>query len=138
MYLIDTDVISETRKKARANAGVTRFFADCVTNDVPVFISVITVGEVRRGVDQIRHRGDVSQANLLDTWLNTLLLDFSDYILDFSLEEAQVWGRLRVPHSENPLDKQIAATALTHDLKLVTRNVSHFEGLGIPLLNPFI
>jgi toxin FitB len=137
MYLIDTDVISETRKKARANAGVTRFFADCVTNDVPVFLSVITVGEVLRGVEQIRHRGDVSQANLLDTWLNTLLLDFSDYILDFSVEEAQVWGRLRVPHSENPLDKQIAATALTHDLKLVTRNVSHFEGLGIPLLNPF-
>jgi toxin FitB len=137
MYLIDTDVISETRKKSRANAGVTRFFVECVANEVPVFISVITVGEVRRGVELIRHRGDISQADNLDTWLNALLVDYADYVLDFSLEEAQVWGRLRVPKAENPLDKQIAATALTHDLKLVTRNVAHFEGLGVTLLNPF-
>jgi toxin FitB len=48
-----------------------------------------------------------------------------------------VWGRLRVPHPENALDKQIAATALTHELTLVTRNTSHFEGLGLTLFNPF-
>ncbi len=49
----------------------------------------------------------------------------------------QVWGRLRVPQYENTLDKQIAATALTHDLTLVTRNTVDFEGTGVRILNPF-
>ena len=137
MFLIDTDVISETRQKSRADTGVTRFFANCVAASTPVFISVVTVGELRRGVELMRHRGDALQAQRLDAWLTGLLADFADYILDFSFDEAQIWGRLRVPRPENPIDKQIAATALTHDLTLVTRNVSHFKDLGLLLLNPF-
>lgn len=138
MYLVDTDVISETRKKSRANPGVMRFFAKCATESTPVFISVITVGELCRGIELMRHRGDVAQVEQLAAWLTTLLMNFADYILDFSFDEAQVWGRLRVPHAENPIDKQIAAIALTHDLTLVTRNVAHFKGLGVSLLNPFV
>ncbi len=137
MYLVDTDVVSEARKRTRANSGVRRFFAAAQAKGDALYLSVITVGEIRRGVETIRHRGDNRQAERLETWLSTVLNDFGDHILDFSYDEAEVWGRLRVPHPENAIDKQIAATALTHGLTLVTRNTAHFSGLGASLVNPF-
>lgn len=137
MYLLDTNVISEMRKNTGANAGVRRFFQQAAKQNARGYISVITVGELRQGVELIRHRGDTVQAKKLEAWLQTILLDYADNILDFSVEESQVWGRLRVPHYENALDKQIAATALIHGLTLVTRNVSDFSATGVPLLNPF-
>ena len=138
MYLVDTNVISEVRKRAKANPGVRRFFAEAQTNGDALYVSVITLGEIRRGVEAIRHRGDARQANRLDAWLAGVLSDFGDRILDFSHDEAQVWGRLRVPHPENAIDKQIGATALTHGFTLVTRNTAHFSGLGVTLVNPFV
>ena len=137
MYLIDTNVISEQRKKDRTNPGVKRFFKQVAEQGERAYVSVITVGELRRGVELIRHRGDTTQAQKLETWLLAMLNDYAENILDFSTEEAQVWGRLRVPHYENALDKQIAATALTHDITLVTRNTVDFEGAGVRILNPF-
>jgi predicted nucleic acid-binding protein len=137
MYLVDTDVVSEVRKRARANPGVRRFFAEARNKGDALYLSVITLGEIRRGVEAIRHRGDARQAKQLETWLTAVLKDFGDKILDFSHDEAQVWGRLRVPHPENAIDKQIGATALTHGLTLVTRNTAHFSGLGLTLVNPF-
>ena len=137
MYLVDTDVISEARKRDKANRGVTRFFKMAQTSGSVLYISVITIGEIRRGIELIRYRGDVQQATQLETWIDVILNEFDDHILDFCYDEAQVWGRLRVPHPENALDKQIAATAITHELTLVTRNMNHFEGLGLTLLNPF-
>lgn len=138
MYLVDTDVISEVRKRAKANWGVRRFFANARTKGDALYLSVITLGEIRLGVESIRHRGDARQANQLEAWLTTVMKGFGDNILDFSNDEAQVWGRLRVPHPENAIDKQIGATALTHGLTLVTRNTAHFSGLGVPLVNPFV
>ena len=137
MYLIDTNVISEARKRADANPGVLRFFHNAQTNEESLYVSVITVGEIRRGIELIRHRGDSRQARRLEIWLASVLREYEEHILDFSHDEAQVWGRLRVPHPKNAIDKQIAATALTHDLILVTRNTDHFQRLGIELLNPF-
>jgi predicted nucleic acid-binding protein len=137
MYLIDTNVISEARKRHKANQGVTRFFKTAQASGEALYISVITVGEIRRGIELIRYRGDTRQATQLEVWIDQILREFHECILDFCHDEAQVWGRLRVPHPENALDKQIAATAITHGLTLVTRNTSHFEGLGLPLLNPF-
>lgn len=137
MYLLDTNVISEQRKQERANPGVVEFFKQTTKQKAACFISVITLGELRRGVELIRHRGDVQQADTLEIWLHSILEQYADSILDFTADEAQVWGRLRVPHYENALDKQIASTALTHDLTLVTRNADDFKGTGVVILNPF-
>ena len=137
MYLIDTNVISELRKKDRMNPGVARFFHQIADNDEQVFLSAITTGELRRGVEMIRHRGDLAQAALLETWLTTILDEYADNILPFGANEAQVWGRLRAPHHENALDKQIAATALIYGLTLVTRNVDDFRQTGVALIDPF-
>lgn len=137
MYLVDTDVISELRKRAKANSGVRRFFANARTKRDALYVSVITLGEIRRGVEMIRHRGDSKQADRLEAWLTGLITDYGDSIIEFAQDEAQVWGRLRVPHPENAIDKQIVATALTHGLTLVTRNTAHFSGLGVTLVNPF-
>ena len=137
MYLLDTNVISELRKREKANPGVQKFFGKAMDQKARLYLSVITIGELRRGVDLIRHRGDQSQADLLEAWLQRILTDYSDFILSFTATEAQVWGRLRVPQAQNAIDKQIAATALTYDLTLVTRNVQDFDRTGVRLLNPF-
>jgi toxin FitB len=137
MYLLDTNIISELRKRNRANPGITRLFRQIAEQEAISYLSVITIGELRRGVDIIQHRGDFAQAKSLEIWLQNILDNYAENILDFGQEEAQIWGRLRVPHPENALDKQIAATALVYDLTLVTRNIKDFVATGVTLLNPF-
>lgn len=138
MYLIDTNVISEARKKAKANPGVIEFFSRVASAGEPVYLSVVTVGKLRRGIELIRLRGDAEQATLLEDWLTIVLDQYADNVLGFDAEAAQVWGRLRVPNPEHALDKQIAATALVHDLAVVTRNAADFEGTGVRVMNPFV
>ncbi len=137
MFLVDTDVISEARKGDKANAGVREFFGDASRNNIALFLSAITIGELRQGVEMIRHRGDSAQSARLERWLDRLTVDYAAAILPFDQEAAQIWGRLRAPHPENPLDKQIAATALIHDLTVATRNTDHYRPTGVPLVNPF-
>ncbi len=102
-----------------------------------MLLSVVTVGELRRGVELIRHRGAARQANQPEKWPEGLLTEYQDHILDINPNIAQLWGRLRVPHAENALDKQIAATALIYELTVVTRNHKDFVKTGVPVLNPF-
>jgi predicted nucleic acid-binding protein len=135
VYLVDTNVISEARKGARANAGVRAFFRDADAADL--YISVQTVGEIRRGLESIRRRGDAEQAGRLETWLEGLIRDFSSRILAFDQDCAQVWGCLMSPHPQHPIDKQIAAIALIHDLTVVTRNVDDFRATAVTVKNPF-
>lgn len=137
VYLIDTNVISESRKRSKADSGVRQFFQQVAREEARVFISVVTVGELRRGVELIRQRGDLRQADRLAHWLDQLLIAYCEDVLDINAEIAQLWGRLRVPHPENALDKLIAATALIYDLTVVTRNHRDFAKTGVRLLNPF-
>lgn len=137
MFLIDNNVISEARKGYRADAGVQAFWAAAARDDTPLFLAAVTIGELRRGVELIRHRGDYPQAQLLEQWLVEMLQTSSDRVLDLDGDAAQIWGQLRVPNPHNAIDKQIAAIALLHDLTVVTRNTDDFAGCGVRLLNPF-
>lgn len=136
MYLVDTNVISEARKGTKANPGVRRFFKEADAADI--YLSAQTIGEIRRGLENIRHRGDIPQTNKLEKWLDRVVGDYADKILSFDEECAQVWGRLMSPHPQHPIDKQIAAIALIYDLTIVTRNVNDFLGTGVEIHNPFI
>ena len=138
MYLIDTNVVSEARKKEKANPGVIAFLKQVAAQDDAIYLSAVSVGELRRGVELIRHRGDSHQALLLEAWLTAVLDQFGNSILPFDIEAAQVWGRLRVPHAEHEIDKQIAAIALVNDLTVVTRNTADFGGTGVKVKNPFL
>jgi toxin FitB len=137
MYLVDTDVISEARKGDLANAGVRAFFSRASQEGAELYLSVVTIGELRLGVERIRHRGDKSQARTLEQWLLRVTSAYADQILPLDEETAHIWGRLRVPNPENPLDKQIAATALLHDFEVISRNVAHYTPTGVRVKNPF-
>lgn len=135
MYLVDTNIISELRKGGRANPGVTAFFATLAEDDI--YLSVQTVGEIRRGLENIRNRGDSVQAARLEAWLDAVVADYSDRILGFDLDCAQVWGALMSPSPQHPIDKQIAAIALIYGLTVVTRNTADFEPTGVRSITPF-
>ena len=137
MFLIDTDVVSELRKKNRADKGVLIFFQQFQVESDRCFVSSITLGELRRGVELIRVRGDLQQAEHLERWLVQVRSDFANRILPIDLDVAELWGKLRVPDATNSIDKLISATALINALTVVTRNIKHFERTGVPVLNPF-
>ena len=136
MFLIDTCIISEARKGRKANRGVQDFFSTNA-NEERMYLAVQTIGELRKGIDKIKARGDEPQSRLLENWLNTTIQDYSDNILDFDAESAQVWGRLMSQNEQHPVDKQIAAIALIHDLTVITRNIKDFAGTGVRIVNPF-
>ena len=135
MYLIDTNVVSELRKGARADIGVSAFFA--ALDPQHIHLAVQTIGELRRGLENVRGRGDHAQADRLEAWLDDITSDYAERLLGFDLDCAQVWGKLMSPDPQHPIDKQIAAIALIHDLTVVTRNTADYASTGARLLNPF-
>ena len=137
MYLFDTNVVSELRKGQNANQGVLTFMAQLQALNAKVFLSVVTIGELRRGIEAIRHRRDFAQAQLLEAWFNNLVQIYAEHILPIDSDIAQLWGHLRVPNPHNELDKLIAATALIYDLTVVTRNIVDFKDTSVKLHNPF-
>ncbi|EKZ97765.1 twitching motility protein PilT [Cupriavidus sp. HMR-1] len=137
MYLVDTNIISEQRKRARANPGVLAFFEDAAANGREIFLSVITLGELRRGVELKRFRGDHRQCHVLDDWVLAVHRRHTRNILGIDAQIVELWGHLSVPDTQNSLDKLIAATALVHGLTVVTRNVRDFANTGVRILNPF-
>ena len=133
-FLVDTNVISELRKGARANPRVAAWFADLAEEEV--YLSVLTVGEIRNGIERIMRR-DRRAATALDRWLRTLVRDYEDRVLPVDRAVAEQWGRLSVPDPLPVIDALLAATAAVHGLVLATRNVKHLERTEVPLFDPF-
>jgi predicted nucleic acid-binding protein len=137
MYLIDTDVISEACKEGRANLGVIDFLGRAANSGDGLYVATVSSGELRRGVEGIRRRGDTDQADRLERWLKFVVTEYREKILALDLDAADIWGRLRVADPEHIIDKQIAAIAFVNDLTVVTRNTRDFLKTGVKVLNPF-
>lgn len=133
-YLLDTNVISELRKGERADPNVTAWFADLA--DEEIFLSVLTIGEIRRGIESVRRR-DPDSAAALDRWLALLSEAHADRILPIDRAIAEEWGRMNVPDPLPVVDGLLAATARVLGLTLVTRNVADVESTSVELLDPF-
>ena len=134
-YLLDTNIVSELRKGSRAAAPVQTWYE--AARWTKPYLSVIVLGELRHGIEKLRGR-DLAAATSLEHWLRELIQDCEDEILPITLEISNLWGCL-CPHQRLPLfDGLMAATALVHDLTLVTRNTRDFERSGARLLNPFV
>lgn len=133
-WLLDTIVLSELRKGERGAPGVRRWLVDHA--DDLHFTSVLVLGELRRGVE-LKRRRDPEAAAHLDAWVTRLELDFRPRILPINAAVAERWGHLNVPDPVPAVDGLIAATALVHDLVVVTRNVKDIARTGARVHDPF-
>lgn len=133
-WLLDTNVISEVRKGARAHPSVRGWWERTPEDDM--YISVLVVGEIRRGIEAVRRR-DEPTALALEQWLMRLRETFHDRVLPVDAHIADRWGALAVPDPLPVIDGLLAATALVHGLTLVTRNVRDIERTGVRSLDPF-
>jgi toxin FitB len=135
MYLLDTVVLSELRKKPqRRNPHVVSWLGS-VSSD-QLFLSTITIGEIERGIERQRSV-DPALADALTVWLDVVLRNYGERILPLTTAIARRWGRLSAQIGNNGIDLAIAATALEHSLTIVTRNVSDFAKTGATLIDPF-
>jgi predicted nucleic acid-binding protein len=133
MILLDTVVLSELRK-TKPNTGVMAYLKGQTEDNT--FISALSIGEIEAGIERQRSQNP-EFALELEQWLVTLELQFSHCILPITPAIAKLWGRLCVQTGNKGIDNLIAATALCHNLSIVTRNVKHFEPTGAKVFNPF-
>jgi predicted nucleic acid-binding protein len=133
-YLVDTNVLSEIRKGTRCNASVAEWWSSINQDDV--FISILTIGEIRKGIEKARRR-DAGFAASLEKWLSLVTSHYRDRIIEIDLEVAEEWGRLSVPNPLPAVDGLIAATAKIKGLTLVTRNVRDIARTDVAFLNPW-
>ncbi len=132
-WLVDTNILSELRKGDRTDPGIRAWFAEA--REEELFTSVLVLGEVRRGIESIRRRDEPS-ALALEQWLTRLTMSFAERVLPIDAQVADRWGALNVPDPVPTVDGLLAASALVHDLVLVTRNVRDVAGTGVQLLDP--
>ena len=133
-YLLDTHVISELRKAEHCDPGVAEWFGDVASDDP--FLSVLTIGELRRGIASLARR-DRQGAATLNRLLHKLVEGFGSRIVSIDRTVAEEWGRMNVPRTLPAIDSLLAATAKVHGLTLITRNTKHVAGTGVAGVNPF-
>jgi predicted nucleic acid-binding protein len=135
MFLLDTNVVSELRKAAKANPRVRRWASRIAPTEL--YLSAISVLELEIGILRVERR-DPSQGSILRAWLqDRVLTAFEDRIVPVDTAIARRCARLHVPNPHSDRDALIAATALVHGMTVVTRNTADFHSTGVALLNPW-
>ncbi|WP_239334688.1 type II toxin-antitoxin system VapC family toxin [Frankia sp. CiP3] len=133
-YLLDTNVLSETRKR-RQDPGVTEWISAIPPDRL--YVSALTIGEIERGVTGLSQRGDHRQAAAFRSWLDNIVQEFDRRIIPVTTQIARGWGGQSRTQPVPTIDALIAATARLHGWTLVTRNIRDFERTGVRVLNPF-
>jgi predicted nucleic acid-binding protein len=134
IYLVDTNVVSELGKGERCDRNVAAWYA-AVDPDV-LTLSVLAIGEIRDGIERLRSR-DPARARLLERWLLLVVDLFADRTVGVDRRIAESWGRLNARRRLPTVDGLMAATAVVHQLVIVTRNARDFVGAGVQVFNPF-
>ena len=134
MHLLDTNVVSELRKRERCDRNVAAWYSSISDGDL--FLSVLTLGEIRKGIVLVRDR-DPGQAEALENWLMYVKQNYESRILPIDADISDAWGQMHYVRNVPVVDGLLAATAKVHNLMLVTRNIQHMQGLGASLLDPF-
>ena len=133
-FLLDTNLLSEIRKQNCCDPGVRAWLEGAMAEEL--FVSVLVLGEIRQGIERIRLR-DPSQVLILEKWLQRLRTEFADRILPVDERVADLWGCLGWHQPVPALDAFLAATALVHDLTIVSRDEDGYRNTGVRLINPF-
>lgn len=133
-YLIDTNVISEVGKGPRCDSHVARWYA--TLTDADLYLSVLVLGEIRRGLESSRIR-QPERGQRLEQWLRSVHRAFQNRILPIDQAVADEWGRMSAVRSIPAIDGLLAATAKVNGLILATRNIADVRGLGADVVNPF-
>lgn len=133
-FLVDTNVISEIRKRDKVHPNVARWVAQTPAKDICT--SVLVLAEIRRGIE-LKRRRDPEQAKALDRWFLQMRTRLADRVLPVDESVADAWALLGLPNPLPLVDGLLAATVKVHGLTLVTRNVSDLATAGVPLLDPF-
>ena len=132
MYLLDTNVVSELRRR-RPHEAVANWIAAVPADQL--FLSAVTIGEIQAGIELTREQ-DQAKAAELEAWLGQVATSYG--VLSMDADAFRAWARIKHRKPASLLeDAMIAATGVVHDLTVVTRNVRDFEALGVTVLNPF-
>jgi hypothetical protein len=132
-YLLDTNIVSELRKKT-PNTNVVQWFHGI--NHENLYISCLTIGELQFGA-QKKLKSDIIQGQLLIKWIDDLVSIYNEQIIDIDISVSEEWGRLLNIDSSNAIDSLLAAQSIICNMTLVTRNIKHFKMFDIKLINPF-
>jgi predicted nucleic acid-binding protein len=133
-WLVDTNILSELRKKQRCDPRVARWAVASAPESFHT--SVLVLGEIRRGVERLRGR-DVRQAKVLEAWLHQVRGAFAGRIHEVTEQVAEEWGKLSPIDALPAIDGLLLATARVHGLTLATRNTRDFARAGLKVVNPF-
>jgi len=133
MWLLDTMVISELRK-SNPDQNVVNWLSS--TPEKSLFLSVVTISEIQRGI-ALQRRRDAPFAERLQCWLIDMMRNYGDRVLTVTPEVACRWGELTAIAGHDGADVMIAATALQHGLSVVTRNERHFRQFSVQVFNPY-
>lgn len=134
MFLLDTNIVSELRKP-KPNVGLLDWMQQ--TPSEGLFLSVITLGEIQKGIDLKKAKDPEFKADRLEEWLFQLSRLYKDRILPIDINIAQTWGEIMAINQRHAIDGLIAATAIVHRLSIVTRNEKDFLDWPVDIVNPF-